>query len=149
MSQKDYSTTVHINATPERIFQAITVEVDQWWTKYTNKAEKVGDTLAIRFDVNTRKEMLITTFEPFTKLIWQVTHAYMDIDWMSNKNEWVGTEMHWEVIPKGEESQLNFVHKGLTPALECYEACDNGWTYFLKSLKDYLEKGEGTPHEIV
>ncbi len=45
--------------------------------------------------------------------------------------------------------QLSFVHKGLTPDLNCYEICDAGWTHFIiNSLKQYLETGTGNPNLV-
>ncbi len=41
---------------------------------------------------------------------------------------------------------LHFEHEGLTPQLECYQICEDGWGHFLKtSLNKLVETGKGEP----
>ena len=40
---------------------------------------------------------------------------------------------------------LYFRHQGLTPELECFDMCHEGWTHYLASLVSYVETGEGQP----
>ena len=147
MSQPDYTNTVQIHVPPSAVFKAITSEVDKWWSIQSNVADQLNSKLTVGFGT-TIKEFLITEFEENKKITWDVTHAFMDIEKLSNKSEWVGTKIIWEISPSSEGSTLNFRHQGLVPEFECWEACENGWNYFLESLKNYLEKGQGTPHGV-
>lgn len=38
------------------------------------------------------------------------------------------------------------IHEGFKPALECNKICEAGWGYFLGSLKNYVETGNGSPY---
>ena len=62
------------------------------------------------------------------------------------KDEWVGTQIVWQIEESSTGSKIKFMHKGLVPMLDCYEVCKGGWGYFLGSLKNYLETGMGTPY---
>ena len=42
-------------------------------------------------------------------------------------------------------SMLYFRHQGLTPELECFDMCHEGWTHYLDSLVSYVETGQGQP----
>ncbi len=62
--------------------------------------------------------------------------------------EWKGTILRWEIDKLNEDTKIVFIHEGLAPSLDCYEVCEQGWSYFFaKSLKQYLDTGEGFPFE--
>ncbi|MCF6137498.1 SRPBCC family protein [Pseudalkalibacillus berkeleyi] len=64
-----------------------------------------------------------------------------------NLEDWVGTTIQFHIEPLIEgECKLHFTHKGLTQALECFDACNNGWIHYLNSLKDYAVDQEGEPY---
>lgn len=42
-------------------------------------------------------------------------------------------------------TELRFRHAGLTPQLECWEACAAAWTYFMASIETLVRTGAGTP----
>ncbi len=148
MSTTDYSRAFQVGASPALVFNAITVEIDKWWTIYSNIADKLNAKLTVRFGETTFKEMLVTELDENKKVTWKVIKAFIDIGELSKKDEWVDTEIVWEITPIQQGSKIHFVHKGLIPEFECYSACEGGWNYFLDSLKNYLETGQGTPHGI-
>ncbi len=150
MTKTDYSKELQVNVSPNVIFKAITSEIDKWWTIHSNIADKLNSKLTVRFGETTIKEMLVTEFNENEKLTWKVTKAFIDIEELTKKDEWVGTEISWRIAPteQGKGSKIDFIHKGLTPEFQCYNACEGGWNYFLESLKSYLEKGKGNPHGI-
>ncbi|MCD8438336.1 SRPBCC domain-containing protein [Tenacibaculum dicentrarchi] len=148
MSKTNYSKELNLNATPDTVFKAITTEIDKWWTIHSNKAVALNEKLTVRFGETTIKEMKITELSKNKNLTWKVTKAYIDIKELSKKDEWVGTEIKWEITPTKNGSKIYFEHKGLIPEFECYNACEGGWNFFIESLKNYLEKGKGSPHGI-
>ena len=63
-------------------------------------------------------------------------------------NEWNGSKLRWEIQKQDKKTKITLVHEGLVSSLECYEVCEQGWDYFfVKSLKQYLNTGEGSPFE--
>ena len=64
-----------------------------------------------------------------------------------DKSEWTGTKIIFEISEKNGKTQLHFTHEGLTPDHECYNACYDGWTnYIKKSLYNLITKGKGQPN---
>ena len=65
----------------------------------------------------------------------------------ASKTEWLGSQAHWRIEAAGGETRIDFVHRGLTPDLRCYDVCEAGWDhFFVDSLKAYLDHGLGRPH---
>ena len=147
MSGRSYSTEILISAKPESVFNAITKDIDKWWTELSNLAIQVGDQLIVRFEKTT--SWVMTVFEAFPNrcLVWKVAEANHDLEGITKKDEWKGTTIKWEIVENETGSKVTLTHEGLVPALECYEICEAGWGYFLGSLKNYLEIGKGYPYK--
>jgi len=66
---------------------------------------------------------------------------------LNRKDEWAKTRVRFKLeSPSPFSTVLHFEHEGLTPQLECYRICENGWGHFLKtSLKKLVETGSGEP----
>ena len=60
--------------------------------------------------------------------------------------DWVGTSITFDLQPLHGGTELRFQHHGLNPELECYETCNAGWTRYLASLVDYVDRGSGSPN---
>ena len=146
METEDFSAEIQISATPNSVYRVIANEIDKWWTTSTTQAEKVGDLLVTRFEKTTCWKMQVMRAVPEQKLGWKVVEAHHDVEEISAKDEWKDTSMEWSIRETGAGSALTFVHRGLVPSLKCYKICNAGWSYFLQSLKEYLETGKGHPH---
>ena len=57
----------------------------------------------------------------------------------------MGTRIVFDVAAAGDGAMLHFRHHGLTPQLECFDMCHEGWTHYLGSLVSYVETGVGQP----
>jgi len=147
MPEQDYSTEMLVSAKPEFVYNAITKEIDKWWTELSNKALQVGEQLTVKFEKTTSWVMTVSEASPNQSLAWKVTEANHDLENISKKDEWKGTSIKWKIEKNGSGSKITFTHEGLFPALECYEICEGGWDYFLGSLKNYLETGKGNPYK--
>ena len=140
-----FTTEITSTATPEKAFSAITTNVDKWWTAHANSVSKVGEFLTVKFEKGTFWKMSLTEIIELEKVVWKVEEAHHSLDELSRKDEWLNTEIIWEISPIEEGVSLKFTHKGLDPQLECFEICSSGWQYFLGSLEKYLDTGFGTP----
>jgi len=89
--------------------------------------------------------MTLSEAIPHRSVIWEVVEANHDLEVLAKRDEWDGTTIVWTIREDEGGSRITFVHEGLSPALECFEICASGWTYFLGSLKSYLETGRGRP----
>ena len=68
---------------------------------------------------------------PNKKIVWLVIDS--KLNWVQgNKEEWTGTKMIFEMVPREDKTILTFTHEGLTPHLECYEHCVHFWDMVMK-----------------
>jgi len=64
-----------------------------------------------------------------------------------DKEEWIGTKIVFDLLPKGGQTELTFTHEGLVPQYECFEICRDAWTsYITRSLRELAETGKGQPN---
>ncbi|GAB3254797.1 SRPBCC family protein [Chitinimonas naiadis] len=145
-----YQQQLIIEASPAAVYAALTTPegLRGWWTEDCDVATQAGGMLKFRFGPN-QKAMRIEKLEPGRLVHWRCTEAHLARDEFSHKDEWVGTELSFQLAPAGEgRTRLDFAHLGLVPTLECYELCHRGWQHFMGSLQQYLQKGRGTPYEL-
>ena len=147
MSRQNYSSELFISVKPDLVYRAITEGIDKWWTEFSSQALNVGDPLVVRFEKNTSWVMTVSEATPDRSLLWKVVEANHDLEELSKKDEWKGTAIKWEIVAYKNGSRVTLTHQGLVPTLECFEICRAGWSYFLGSLKDYLETGKGSPYK--
>ena len=147
MPEQSYTKEFTVSVKPELVYKAITKEIDEWWTELSNKVLQVGDKLTVQFEAETSWVMVVSETIDNHSLAWQVIEANHDLQNISVKDEWNRTTINWKIEKNKMGSKVSFTHKGLTPALECYETCEKGWDYFLGSLKSYLDTGKGNPYK--
>ena len=147
MSERSYSTELLVSVKPESVYNAITKDIDKWWTELSNQAQRVRDQLIVRFENTTSWVMRVSEALPNRSLVWKVVEANHDLEGITKKDEWKETTIKWEIAENETGSKVTLTHEGLIPALECYEICKAGWGYFLGSLKNYLETGRGYPYK--
>ncbi len=140
-----FTCEVDIKATPGDVFLALTKNIHQWWTTSAEQAAIVDTKASFRFS-ETYNTMLVKKLVENQLIVWECVDQYHADERMSVKNEWVGTLLTWEISPINTGTHLKFTHQGLTPSLQCYELCNNGWNHFIaSSLVSYLETGTGQP----
>lgn len=140
----NYHQTIKSQASQLQIIKALTTEIPNWWTEdFSGSASKVGDQFTVRFG-KTYKQFVVTTLNP-GNITWTCLDSFIDLPELNKKDEWKGTKIHWEIAAAGQENHFEIVHEGLTPEIECYDICQQGWTSFLGSLKQWLDNKEGQP----
>lgn len=143
----DFSVTFTVDNTPEEAFAAIN-NVRGWWSQ---AVEGDTDRLGAEFDYHYqdlhRAKFKITEFVPGKKVVWHVLDNYFSF--IADKNEWVNTDIVFEIMPKGDQTEVRFTHVGLVPDYECYDVCTNAWgSYISRSLRDLITTGKGQPNPI-
>lgn len=140
MDAKGYRKTISIKAPIENVYEAITTAegLSSWWTKL---AELEGQRATFRFDEGTTYAVMqIERQIPNKEVVWRCSEQYFVIEGSEKTNEWVGTVIWFELSENPDKSTaLEFTHEGLVPTLDCYKICEQGWDYFLKKLRQYLQ----------
>lgn len=138
MPSRDFSTTFTVAHDPDTVYRAIT-EVRAWWSGEIDGATaELGDTFTYRHTDQHESRQRITVAEPGRRIVWMVDDA--TLSFVANPREWVGTSMVFEIGATAHGgSTVTFTHTGLTPDLECFDACSGAWSYYVgESLKNFL-----------
>jgi Activator of Hsp90 ATPase homolog 1-like protein len=145
MKDQNFTRNFTVNQTPEEAFAAIN-NVREWWSEdIEGKTDKLGSEWRYRYKDVHLCHLEITELIPNKKVVWQVLDNYFSFT--KDKAEWTGTKIVFEIVKKGEKTEVQFTHVGLVPDYECYSACSEGWSaYVSHSLRDLIVKGEGHPN---
>jgi len=136
MKNKNFTTTLMVDQTPEEVFNAIR-NVRGWWSG-SYSAEIKGDTEKLNDEFSFRagggahysRQKLIEVI-PNKKVVWQITDS--KLDFLEKKNEWTGTRVSFDISTKGNKTELVFTHEGLIPEIECYNSCAPAWSQYLQN----------------
>ena len=145
MKTQDLTINLHIGETPKEVFQAIN-NVRGWWSEeIEGNTQKLNDEFTYHYkDVHICR-MKLTEVVPDKKVVWSVLNNYFSFT--EDSSEWTGTKVIFDISEKNGKTQLHFTHEGLTPGYECYHACYDGWTnYIKKSLYNLITTGRGEPN---
>jgi len=140
--EKDYTTSILVNQSPEQVFNAI-IHVRDWWQgEIIGDTGKKGDEFTYQMGEVHFSKQLVTEFIPNEKLAWRVTESR--INFVTDKQEWVDTEIVFQISPEGSQTKLTFTHRGLVPSIECYGGCSGAWEGLIeKSLFSLITTGKG------
>ncbi|HMG14430.1 MAG TPA: hypothetical protein VK590_03215 [Saprospiraceae bacterium] len=129
MENKNYTTSILVDQSPEQAFNAIN-NVKTWWSSnFEGHSEKLNDVYTVHFGKTNITIQIIESI-PFEKILWEVIDCHKD--WLKNKKEWKGTKMLWEISTVMEGTKITFTHIGLVPGLECYKGCENAWREYIR-----------------
>jgi len=147
MTTSDFTITFPVDQTREEVFNAIN-NVRGWWSEtIEGSTEKLNDEFIYRHkELHYSKQQLIEVV-PNKKVVWIVTDS--SLSFIENKSEWTGTKISFEIFEKDNKTQMRFIHHGLVPQCQCFEACFNGWSYYISdSLLPLITTGKGQPDPI-
>lgn len=145
MQQQDFTVTLLTDHSAHEAFNAIN-NVRSWWSEEVKGGtDKLHDEFDYHYkDVHSCR-MRITELVPDKKVVWLVLDNYFNF--IKDQSEWKGNTIHFDISPKGNQTQIRFTHQGLVPAYECYEICFNAWTDYLQnSLLQLIATGKGKPN---
>ena len=136
-----YTTTFLVEQSPAEVFAAIT-DVRAWWTgDIVGDAGKLGDEFTYRFSDMHRSTQKVTELVPNQRVVWRVLDA--ELNFVSDKSEWTGTEIAFDIVQKDGMTEVRFTHLGLVPQIECFTDCSNAWGFYINgSLRELIASGK-------
>jgi uncharacterized protein YndB with AHSA1/START domain len=146
MKQKNFTTTILVDQSPEEVFKAVN-NVRGWWSEeIEGVTDKLGAEFKFHYKDLHRSTHKITEFVPGKKVVWHVLDA--KINFVKDKTEWNGTDVVFEISKKEDKTELRFTHVGLVPSIECYGDCSGAWGFHINdSLRNLITTGEGKPNK--
>ena len=144
MENKDFTTTILVDQTPQQAYEAIN-NVRGWWSE---NIEGSTDTLNEAYDYHYKDlhvcKIKVIELAPGKRVVWQVLENHFSF--VNDQNEWVGNKIIFEITQKDGKTEVHFTHQGLVPAYECYSICFDAWTGFIQhSLRNLIATGKGEP----
>ena len=144
MKEQDYDISITVNVTAREAFESIN-SVSKWWTEnLEGSSESLNDEFTVRFgDVHYSRQKLVEIV-PDKKIEWLVTDSALNF--IKDKQEWTGTKIRFEIVEENGKTKVHFTHLGLTPGIECFDACSNAWSQYIQgSLLNLINTGKGQP----
>lgn len=132
---------ITIEAEPEQVYAALTEAegLSSWWTSDVEAEPRQGSTAKFSFEGGmVAMIMKVEKLEPGRTVEWSVQEPAPP--------EWDDTTISWQLQPVAEGTKLRFGHLGWQSNDGSFAAINYNWSYYLTSLKQYLETGEGFPH---
>lgn len=145
MTSQDFTTAFLVDQSPDEAFAAI-VDVRGWWSgEIDGRTDKLGEEFTYRYEDVHFSRQRITEFVPGQRIVWRVLDAYLNFT--EDPDEWVGTEVTFEVSRKSDQTEVRFSHVGLVPEVECFDKCSNAWGFYINnSLRHLITTGQGQPN---
>lgn len=132
--------TVHIHASPGRVFEALTTEVGLrgWWTTEATVAPGEGGVIAFTFHGDFHPRMEQTRLVPGELVEWTCIAGHAN---------WQDNDFTFLLRERDGDTSLRFVQEYAQELDDdTYGTYNYNWGYYLGSLKRLCEGGEGTPY---
>lgn len=135
---------LRIKSAPQQTFEAVSTPegIRRWWTSDADLARTVGGFGEFRFHGRTGvTRVAVDELVESRRLSWVVVSSFLP--------GWGGTRIAFDLQPENGGTALRFRHAGFPQHDDSYALTTTGWAYYLVSLQQYLERGEGAPHPQV
>jgi Activator of Hsp90 ATPase homolog 1-like protein len=117
-----------VDAAPEAAYAAINNPRGWWSADITGDATAVGDEFTYVYEDIHRSTQRVTELVPGSKVVWHVVEGYLNFT--KDPAEWTGTDVVFDITPRGNQTDVRLTHVGLDPDIECFDACTKGWAYY-------------------
>jgi hypothetical protein len=148
MTTNDFTTSFTVNQTPQEAFDAIN-NVRGWWSgAFEGSANKPGDEFTYRYGDLHYSRQKVTELVPGKRVEWLIVDS--SLSFVTDKDEWTGTQIRFDIAKKGDQTEVKFTHVGLVPDFECYDACSGAWGSIVsESLRNLIANGKGQTDETL
>ena len=125
------------STSPDGVYTALsTIDgLAGWWTRDTSGDPQVGGEITFRFLPGTIG-MRVSELVPGKRVLWDVADG---------PEEWMGTEVSFELSQVEGYTIVLFEHRGWREPVGFMYHCSTKWASFLLSLKQLVETGTGAP----
>ncbi len=136
----DISLLVDIHASPTVVFDTVSTAsgIRKWWSPSVTEDQTIDHSLIVQFDDRWKLELRKLQETPDESVAFRIIQHDSD--------EWVGTELHFDLEPQDGWTILRFDHRGWANQTDFFRFCSTKWCVFLLSIKQVAETGEGTPY---
>ncbi|WP_454110072.1 SRPBCC family protein [Leifsonia shinshuensis] len=129
---------------PSSVFDAIVHPREWWMADIDGSADAVGAEFSYEVPGVHAATMRVTELVHGRRVVWRVVKSRMTF--VDDPEEWVGTDLAFELRPDATGTRIRFTHVGLTAEDECYDVCSRAWRHYLsESLHGLLTTGRGAP----
>ncbi len=141
MTTSSFTVSIKTSVTPKEVFNLL-LDIEQWWSgiygeEIKGESKKMGDEFTFKAGggAHYSKQKLIELI-PNEKVVWLITDS--TLSFLSNTGEWINTKIGFTISTEENKTIVTFMHDGLVPQIECYNACSGGWTRYLDKLEEKL-----------
>lgn len=148
MNEQNYTTSILVDQAPAEVFAAIR-NTRTWWTGQpgvSGSTDQLGDEFTYRYGDVHYSTHKITEMVADRKIVWHTTDSLLSF--VTEKSEWSGTDIVFEITKQGDQTKVRFTHVGLVPAVQCYGDCSGAWGYYINEcLRSLITTGKVPAHE--
>ena len=141
MKEDSFKKSFKTSKSAEEVFNLL-LDIEQWWSgiygeEIKGESKKIGDVFTFKAGggAHYSKQKLIELI-PNEKVVWLITDS--TLSFLSNTGEWINTKIGFTISTEENSTVVTFMHEGLVPQIECYNACSGGWTRYLDKLEEKL-----------
>jgi hypothetical protein len=141
MNKENFTYSFKSSKTPEAISDLL-LDVRQWWSglyeeTIAGETPKLNDEFSFSAGSGAHysKQKLIELI-PSKRIVWLVTDS--NLSFLTEPHEWTNTKICFDIYREVDKTIVTFTHDGLTPPIECYDACSSAWSMYLANLKKKL-----------
>ena len=145
MENKSFTAIIVVSQNPVEVYNAVK-NFRAWWSEeIEGPTDQVNEEFFYHYkDIHLCKMKLVEAV-PGKKLVYLVLENHFSF--VSDKNEWIGTRLLFDISQEGDRTKVQFTHEGLVPSNECYHVCNDAWTgYINDSLYQLITTGKGAPN---
>lgn len=142
MDNQNFTIAILVDKSPSEVFNAVNNVSDWWQGDIKGWTKKVNDEFEYRMpDIHFSKQKLVEII-PNKKVVWLVIES--NLSSFTNKQEWNGTKIIFEITEINGKTHLRFTHVGLVPRFQCYGDCSGAWEMLVQqSLFSLITTGKG------
>ncbi len=139
---KNFNSSISAKISAHDAIKKISNVTDWWGVTFSGNSEKLNDKFIVKMGGDSFFDFTVAELISDKKIVWLVTDCNMP--WFADKKEWANTKLIFNLAEDNGMTTVNFIHEGLTPEVECYKACEKGWTHWITtSLFSYFTTGKG------